>query len=234
LPEGVRAEVTARHGEGCYSVAFAETVPLSELMERHGEVPLPPYLHRPDGPLPLDRSRYQTIFAARAGAVAAPTAGLHFTEELLAAVEARGVRVARVTLHVGPGTFLPVRSDDARQHRMQAEWCEIPADTARLIAQVKRTGGRVVAVGTTTTRALESAATPGGVAAGGRWAGLFITPGHRFQVIDALLTNFHLPCSTLMLLVSAFAGRDRTLAAYAEAVARRYRFYSYGDAMLIL
>ncbi|MBP1687793.1 MAG: S-adenosylmethionine/tRNA-ribosyltransferase-isomerase [Deltaproteobacteria bacterium] len=233
FPEGVCAEVTARHGDGRYSVAFPATVALTALMERHGEVPLPPYIHRPDGPLPLDHTRYQTIFAARAGAVAAPTAGLHFTAELLAAIESRGVRIARLTLHVGPGTFLPVRSDDLCQHRMEAEWCEIPEDTARRIAQVKREGGRVVAVGTTTTRALESAATPAGVQAGVRWADRFITPGHRFQVIDALLTNFHLPGSTLLLLVSAFAGRERILAAYAEAVARRYRFYSYGDAMLI-
>lgn len=233
LPEGVRAEVTARQGDGRYSVAFVETVPLAALMERHGEVPLPPYIHRPDGPLPFDRVRYQTIFAARAGAVAAPTAGLHFTDELLAALESRGVRLARLTLHVGPGTFLPVRSDDWRQHHMEAEWCEIPNATARLIAQTKAEGGRVVAVGTTTTRALESAATPAGVEAGGRWAQVFIAPGHRFQVVDALFTNFHLPGSTLLLLVSAFAGRERILAAYAEAIARRYRFYSYGDAMLI-
>jgi S-adenosylmethionine:tRNA ribosyltransferase-isomerase len=233
FPEGVRAEVTARHGDGRYSVAFCETVPLTTLMERHGEMPLPPYIRRPDGPLPLDQTRYQTIFAARAGAVAAPTAGLHFTAELLAAIESRGVRVARLTLHVGPGTFLPVRSDDPRQHAMEPEWCEIPEDTARLIAQVKADGGRVVAIGTTTTRALESAAAAGGVRPGGRWADVFITPGYRLQVIDALLTNFHLPGSTLLLLVSAFAGRERILAAYAEAVARGYRFYSYGDAMLI-
>lgn len=233
FPEGVRAEVTATHGDGRYSVAFTETVPLAALMERHGEVPLPPYIRRPDGSLPLDQTRYQTIFAARPGAVAAPTAGLHFTDELVTAIESRGVRMARLTLHVGPGTFLPVRCADLRQHIMEAEWCEIPEATAALIAQVKADGGRVVAVGTTTTRALESAAAGGAVRPGGRWAGLFLTPGYRFQVIDALFTNFHLPGSTLLLLVSAFAGRARIVAAYAAAVAQRYRFYSYGDVMLI-
>jgi S-adenosylmethionine:tRNA ribosyltransferase-isomerase len=233
FPEGVRAEVTARHEDGRVTVTFDETVPLPALLERHGEIPLPPYIRRPDGPLPLDQTRYQTIFASSPGAVAAPTAGLHFTDELVAAIEARGVQVARLTLHVGPGTFLPVRCDDLRLHKMDAEWCDIPDATAALITRVKSSGGRVVAVGTTTTRALESAADAGTVRPGGRWAGLFITPGYRFRVVDALFTNFHLPGSTLLLLVSAFAGPEPTLAAYAEAVAQRYRFYSYGDAMLI-
>ncbi|MFI5396878.1 MAG: tRNA preQ1(34) S-adenosylmethionine ribosyltransferase-isomerase QueA [Candidatus Binatia bacterium] len=234
FPEGTRAMVVAAHGDGHYSIAFDDTVSMPRLLERHGEIPLPPYIRRPDGPLPLDHTRYQTIFAAHAGAVAAPTAGLHFTEELLTALQARGVRVARLTLHVGPGTFLPVRCADLCYHAMEAEWCEIPEATAALVARAKAAGSRIVAVGTTTTRALESAAGPDGtVHHGVCWAGLFITPGYQFRVVDALFTNFHLSGSTLLLLVSAFAGRDPILAAYTEAVSQRYRFYSYGDAMLI-
>jgi S-adenosylmethionine:tRNA ribosyltransferase-isomerase len=233
FPGAVRARVTAIHGNGHYSIAFDEAAPVQALLERHGEIPLPPYIRRPDGPLPLDRTRYQTIFASKPGAIAAPTAGLHFTDELTAAIQQKGVSLARLTLHIGPGTFLPVRHDDFRQHTMEAEWYEIPEPTAIRIAETKAAGGRVVAVGTTTTRALESAAVRGAVQAGAGWARLFITPGHQFRVIDALFTNFHLPGSTLLLLVSAFAGRDPIVAAYAEAVRRRYRFYSYGDAMLL-
>jgi len=230
----VRATVTAIHGNGHYSLAFDESAPVHVLLERHGEIPLPPYICRPDGPLPLDRTRYQTIFASNPGAIAAPTAGLHFTHEIIAALQQKGISLARLTLHVGPGTFLPVRCDDSRQHVMEAEWYEIPESTAGRIAETKASGGRVVAVGTTTTRALESAAAVhGAVQPGAGWARLFITPGHQFRIIDALFSNFHLPGSTLLLLVSAFAGRERILAAYAEAVAQRYRFYSYGDAMLI-
>jgi S-adenosylmethionine:tRNA ribosyltransferase-isomerase len=203
-------------------------------MAEHGEMPLPPYIRRPDGPLPLDRDRYQTIFAAAPGAIAAPTAGLHFTDELVRALQARGIGTARLTLHVGPGTFLPVRVRDVRQHTMDPEWCEIAASTAAAIHAAKAAGRRVVAVGTTTTRALESAAgADGRVEAGVRWADCFIVPGHRFRVVDALFTNFHLPGSTLLLLVSAFAGHAAILDAYSEAIDRRYRFYSYGDAMLI-
>lgn len=234
FPEGTHATVVAAHGDGHYSIAFDDTVAMPGLLERHGEIPLPPYIRRPHGPLRLDHTRYQTIFAAHAGAVAAPTAGLHFTEELLTALQTRGVLVARLTLHVGPGTFLPVRCADLSHHAMEAEWCEIPEATAALVAQAKAAGSRVVAVGTTTTRALESAALlDGTVRHGVRWADLFITPGYQFRVVDALFTNFHLPGSTLLLLASAFAGRDPILAAYAEAVSQRYRFYSYGDAMLI-
>lgn len=233
FPDNARGEVVARHENGQVSIAFDAGVELSALLERHGEIPLPPYIRRPDGPLPLDRTRYQTIFASHPGAIAAPTAGLHFTEELLGAVAARGASVAKVTLHVGPGTFLPVRSEDLRQHTMEPEWCDIPEATASLIARVKAKGGRVIAVGTTTTRALESSAQNGMVKAGARWADLFIWPGYEFRVIDALFTNFHLPGSTLLLLASALAGRETILGAYAEAIARRYRFYSYGDAMLI-
>ena len=231
---GACATVTAAHGGGYYRVRFDASTDVAALLGEHGEIPLPPYIRRPDGPLPLDRDRYQTIFAAVPGAIAAPTAGLHFTAPLVHALRARGVAVARLTLHVGPGTFLPVRADDMREHTMAPEWCDIPTQTVTAIREAKAAGHRVIAIGTTTTRALESAAdTDGGVAAGARWAERFIVPGYRFRVVDALFTNFHLPGSTLLLLVSAFAGRDRTLAAYAEAIRLRYRFYSYGDAMLI-
>jgi len=229
----VRLTVEDAHGGGHYTVRPDRTVDVPAWLEACGELPLPPYIKRPDGPLPLDRERYQTIFATVPGAIAAPTAGLHFTEALVEALAALGVRMATVTLHVGPGTFLPVRCDDARQHVMAAEWSTISAATVAAIAETRAAGGRVVAVGTTTTRALESAVVEGSILPGPRWADRFIVPGYRFQVVDALFTNFHLPGSTLLLLVSAFAGRDALRHAYAEAIRRRYRFYSYGDAMLI-
>ena len=234
FPERARATVTTAHGNGHYTVAFEDAATVPVLIERHGEIPLPPYIRRPDGPLPLDRTRYQTVFADVPGAIAAPTAGLHFTNELLTALQRKGVAIARLTLHVGPGTFLPVRSEDLSKHVMAAEWCHVPANTAERIRATKAAGGRVVAVGTTTTRALESAASEGDVVTSGpRWADCFIVPGYAFRVVDALFTNFHLPGSTLLLLVSAFAGRERILNTYAEAIRRGYRFYSYGDAMLI-
>jgi S-adenosylmethionine:tRNA ribosyltransferase-isomerase len=234
LPDERRATITAAHGHGQYTIAFEDAAAAQAVIARHGEIPLPPYIRRPDGPLPLDQTRYQTVFARVPGAIAAPTAGLHFTHELLAAVQRRGVAVAQLTLHVGPGTFLPVRCEDLRKHVMAAEWCDIPAITAERIRTAKAAGGRVVAVGTTTTRALESAAAEhGGVASGPRWADCFILPGHEFRVVDALFTNFHLPGSTLLLLAGAFAGRALILHTYAEAIRRGYRFYSYGDAMLI-
>jgi S-adenosylmethionine:tRNA ribosyltransferase-isomerase len=228
------ASVDAVHGNGRYTIRFSDSLDVPAWLAAHGELPLPPYVKRPDGPLPLDRTRYQTIFAANPGAIAAPTAGLHFTEELLTDLRQHGVETARVTLHVGPGTFVPVRSEDFHHHVMEPEWCEIPEATAATIARVKAAGGRVVAVGTTTTRALESSAVGDGVQPGGRWADRFIVPGYRFRVVDALFTNFHLPGSTLLLLVSAFAGSRTVLATYAEAIRQQYRFYSYGDAMLIL
>lgn len=232
--DDVRAAVADSHGNGRYSIAFDANAPVRALLERHGEIPLPPYIRRPDGPLPLDRTRYQTIFAANPGAIAAPTAGLHFTDALVSSLEGNGIAIAPVTLHVGPGTFLPVRCADFRRHAMEPEWYEIPTATATRIAATRAAGGRIVAVGTTTTRALESAAAvTGTVQSSSGWADLFITPRHRFRVVDALFTNFHLPGSTLLLLVSAFAGRERILSAYTEAIAQRYRFYSYGDAMLI-
>jgi S-adenosylmethionine:tRNA ribosyltransferase-isomerase len=234
LPENVRATITAVHGNGHYTIAFEDAAAAQTLIDRHGEIPLPPYIRRPDGPLPLDLTRYQTVFADVPGAIAAPTAGLHFTDELLAAVQRKGIEIARLTLHVGPGTFLPVRSEDLSKHVMAAEWCDIPAATTERIRAVKAAGGRVVAVGTTTTRALESAAAERDVVASGpRWADCFILPGYQFRVVDALFTNFHLPGSTLLLLVSAFGGHERILSTYAEAIRRGYRFYSYGDAMLI-
>ncbi len=204
--------------------------PALALLARHGQVPIPPYIRkgRPDAD---DAERYQTIFARHDGAVAAPTAGLHFTPEVFAALAERGIDHAFVTLHVGPGTFQPVKVEDVTQHRVEAEWGELPAATAAAIAACKARGGRVVAVGTTTVRVLETAI------GNSSWSGLCdltICPPFAFRVVDALVTNFHLPRSSLLLLVSAFAGLDDVRAAYAEAVAQEYRFYSYGDAMLIL
>jgi S-adenosylmethionine:tRNA ribosyltransferase-isomerase len=216
-----------------------------DFFERWGEVPLPPYIERT--PLPVDRERYQSIFARERGAVAAPTASLHFDAALLAALEARGVERACVTLHVGAGTFQPVRVDDLAEHHMHAEQAVVSRSTCEAVARARARGGRVVAVGTTVIRALESsalAADDGSLAAQDRrtapapapWSGetrLFITPGFRFRVSDALLTNFHLPESTLLMLACAFAGREAVLAAYRHAIAARYRFFSYGDAMLL-
>ncbi len=202
------------------------------VMHAAGVVPLPPYLRR--AAEALDAERYQTVFAGPAGAVAAPTAGLHLTPRLLAALEARGVETARVTLHVGPGTFRNLRPEDLDAGRLHTERLVIPEETALAVERARARGGRVVAVGTTATRTLEARATAGGgVTAGEGSTDLFIRPGYRFQVVDALLTNLHLPGSSLLMLVAAFAGRERVLAAYRHAVASRYRFFSYGDAMLI-
>ncbi|MCC7325624.1 MAG: tRNA preQ1(34) S-adenosylmethionine ribosyltransferase-isomerase QueA [Burkholderiales bacterium] len=231
LPGGARAQVLARAG-GFYLLAFEVTEPLPAWLETHGEVPLPPYVDRPaDG---ADESRYQTVYARVPGAVAAPTAGLHFDDEVLAALAARGVASAFVTLHVGAGTFLPVRHDDLSLHRMHTESYSIPPETTAAIAAARARGGRIVAIGTTTLRALESAAQAlGDVRAGAAETALFITPGYRFAIVDRLLTNFHLPRSTLLMLVCAFAGYDAIRAAYAHAIAARYRFFSYGDALLL-
>ena len=201
------------------------------LMARHGHVPLPPYIEHADSA--DDERRYQTVFAARPGAVAAPTAALHFDEPMLAALDARGVRRAATTLHVGAGTFQPVRSENLAEHRMHSEWFEVPQATVDAVAAAHAAGRRVVAVGTTTLRALESAALGGELVAGARDTDIFITPGFRFRVVDRLVTNFHLPKSTLMMLVSAFAGHARVMALYRHAIAQRYRFFSYGDAMLL-
>ena len=201
------------------------------LLETHGHVPLPPYIEHADDS--DDASRYQTVFAAAPGAVAAPTAALHFDADLLDRLTARGVALAHVTLHVGAGTFQPVRVEQLADHKMHSEWFDVPAATVAAIAQTKAQGGRVLAVGTTTLRALESAARGGLLQAGASETEIFITPGFQFQVVDRLLTNFHLPKSTLMMLVSAFAGHDRVMALYRHAIAQRYRFFSYGDAMLL-
>jgi S-adenosylmethionine:tRNA ribosyltransferase-isomerase len=202
-----------------------------EIFDRLGEMPLPPYLAREAEP--EDRERYQTVYAREPGAVAAPTAGLHFDAAVLAACREAGVAFAYLTLHVGAGTFQPVRVDNLDEHRMHAEWCVVPEATCRAVAAARERGGRVIAVGTTAVRSLETAAASGQLEPYAGETRLFITPGRRFRVIDALVTNFHLPESTLLMLVSAFAGREQVLAAYRHAVAQQYRFFSYGDAMFV-
>jgi S-adenosylmethionine:tRNA ribosyltransferase-isomerase len=228
------AEVMSREA-GEVELRFASAgAELLALLQRHGRMPLPPYIKRADGADERDRHDYQTVFAAKDGAVAAPTAGLHFTPALLDALEARGVRRSAVTLHVGAGTFLPVTAEDPRQHRMHAELGIIEAATAAAVNETRAAGGRIVAAGTTSLRLLEAAADAGGrVPPFSGEVDLFILPGYRFKAVDLLLTNFHLPRSTLFMLVAAFAGLERMKAAYAHAVAARYRFFSYGDACLL-
>jgi S-adenosylmethionine:tRNA ribosyltransferase-isomerase len=221
--------VLGREGE-FYRLRFPN--PVLAVLESHGEVPLPPYIARAAGT--EDEARYQTVYGTRPGAIAAPTAGLHFTEEMLGSLTLRGVAVANVTLHVGAGTFQPVRTEDLSRHRMHFERYQIGAAAADAIAECRARGGRVVAVGTTVVRTLEAAARDDGtVESVAGETDLFITPGYRFRVVDALLTNFHLPKSTLLMLIAAFGGFDRVRAAYAAAVAARYRFFSYGDAMFL-
>jgi S-adenosylmethionine:tRNA ribosyltransferase-isomerase len=233
--EDFSAEVLAKHPEGDLSLRFPVAgADLRRALARHGRMPLPPYIPRRDGPDARDRADYQTIFAAKDGAVAAPTAGLHFTEPLLAALDERGVERVTVTLHVGPGTFLPVKAEDTEAHRLQPEVGVIAAAAARRINAARATGGRVVAVGSTPLRLLESAAEEDGCVH--PFAGetdLFITPGFRFRAVDLLLSNFHLPRSTLFMLVSAFSGLARMHAAYRHAIEAGYRFYSYGDCCLL-
>lgn len=235
LAPGLTAEMRGKDAEG--RVRLACTPGGAEMLaaiRAAGAMPLPPYIRRPKGGDARDRDAYQSLFARREGAVAAPTASLHLTAELLARLDARGIGRAFVTLHVGAGTFAPVKVEDTAQHRMHAEWCELPEATVAAIAATRARGGRIVAVGTTVLRTLESAAeADGALRAGARETSLFITPGYRFAVVDLLLTNFHLPRSTLLMLVAAFAGRERMLAAYAWAVAQHLRFFSYGDACLI-
>ncbi|HYZ61312.1 MAG TPA: tRNA preQ1(34) S-adenosylmethionine ribosyltransferase-isomerase QueA, partial [Acetobacteraceae bacterium] len=229
------ATVIDKHADGTIALAFNLTGDaLLAAFEAAGALALPPYIDRPHGPLPSDAEDYQTIFARHQGAVAAPTAGLHFTPALLAALEARGIRRVTLTLHVGIGTFLPVRVDRITDHHMHAERGEITAGTAAAINQAKQAGGRIVAVGTTSVRLLESAAAADGtVRPFSGETSLFILPGYRFKAVDRLMTNFHLPKSTLMMLVSAFSGRERILAAYAHAIHAGYRFHSYGDACFL-
>jgi len=229
-----RARVVGETSAGARVVEIESPWPVPELLERHGLPPLPPYIARHDAPKPEDRERYQTVYARDDGSVAAPTAGLHFTPELLTRIASAGVSVHYLTLHVGPGTFRPLRAERVEEHRMEAEPIDVPASTAQAVNDARREGRRVIAVGTTTTRALEWAAGADERLREGRGeADLFIRPGHRFRLVDALITNFHLPRSTLLVLVSAFAGRALVLEAYRHAVEARYRFYSYGDATLI-
>lgn len=217
-------------GDGRWRLRLRVEPSVHAWLERVGEVPLPPYIRRSDGPTAADRERYQTVYARVPGAIAAPTAGLHLTPELLDRLRDGEIGVASLTLHVGPGTFLPLRTETAE---MEPEAYDVPEETVARIVATRAQGRRIVAVGTTTVRALESAAGEGDLRAGAGSATLFIRPGHRFRVVDALLTNFHLPRSTLLALVVAFAGWDRIRDAYADALAEGYRFYSYGDAMLI-
>jgi S-adenosylmethionine:tRNA ribosyltransferase-isomerase len=233
--EGFAATVGEKHPEGDLTLRFEIEGPaFREMLARYGSMPLPPYIKRPQGGDPRDRADYQTIFARAEGAVAAPTAGLHFTQFLLDTLSRRGIGWTTLTLHVGPGTFLPVKAADPRDHRMHAEWGILSPETAERIGEAKHSGGRVVAIGTTSLRLLESAAEETGEVR--PFAGetrLFIMPGYRFRAVDLLLTNFHLPRSTLLMLVAALAGLDRIKSAYAHAVASGYRFFSYGDACLI-
>ena len=203
---------------------------LEAMLDELGEMPLPPYIHE----TLQDRDRYQTVYARHDGSAAAPTAGLHFTPELLRQIQEMGVKLCYVTLHVGLGTFRPVKAEDISEHEMHSEYCMIPEETARTINETKQNGGRVICVGTTSCRTVESfAAEDGTLKESAGWTSIFIYPGYRFKVLDALITNFHLPQSTLIMLVSALAGREHVLAAYEEAVKERYRFFSFGDAMFI-
>ena len=232
--DGFTARVEAKGEAGEVTLSFPGADDLFGALVKHGEMPLPPYISRPGGATTADENDYQTVYAARQGAVAAPTAGLHFTDGLMEAVRAAGAQFATVTLHVGAGTFLPVKVDRIADHRMHSEWGEIDADTAATINAARAAGGRIVSVGTTPLRLLETAATEDGkVHPFTGDTDIFITPGYRFKAVDTLMTNFHLPRSTLFMLVSAFAGLDRMRAAYQHAIQTGYRFYSYGDSSLL-
>jgi len=235
FPASVAATAEERHADGSWTLAFAGDEPVEVLLERAGQMPLPPYIAGKRPTDEADRSDYQTIFAAEDGAVAAPTAALHFTPGLLAALTEAGIAHETLTLHVGAGTFLPVKVDDTAEHAMHAEWGRIDAATAARLNAARASGGRIIAVGTTSLRLLESAAAEDGTIR--PFAGdtaIFITPGYRFKAIDGLMTNFHLPRSTLFMLVSALMGLDRMQVAYAQAIREGYRFYSYGDSSLLL
>ncbi|HEU0015602.1 MAG TPA: tRNA preQ1(34) S-adenosylmethionine ribosyltransferase-isomerase QueA [Longimicrobium sp.] len=226
-------EIVASTPGGERIVRLHTPLPVAEALDRHGEVPLPPYVER--AATAEDRERYQTVYARERGSVAAPTAGLHFTPELMAALEGKGVEIVRLVLHVGVGTFRPVETEDPAAHRMHSEWYAVSQEAADALNAVRARGGRIWSVGTTVTRTLESVATEGGVIHPGQgWTDIFIRPPYRFRAVDRLLTNFHLPRSTLLMLVSAFAGHELVMRAYREAVAQRYRFFSYGDAMLLI
>jgi S-adenosylmethionine:tRNA ribosyltransferase-isomerase len=230
--QGFEVEVEeVKDGKG--KIRFQWQGEVVETLKKIGHIPLPPYIKREDEP--FDRDRYQTVFAERDGSIASPTAGLHFTHSMFQSLKENNVRTTTITLHIGIGTFAPVKALDIENHQMEAEWIEISEETAKEIEDTKTRGGKVIAVGTTTTRALESFHNgKGGVRPGKGMTSLFIYPPYRFQVMDGLVTNFHLPKSTLIMLVSAFSGKDLLMRAYHEAINRKYRFYSYGDAMLIL
>jgi S-adenosylmethionine:tRNA ribosyltransferase-isomerase len=230
--EDAEAEVVGITDGGLRRVRFSGALTISELMERYGDVPLPPYIRRPSEP--DDRDRYQTVYAEIDGSVAAPTAGLHFTNAMLATLAERGITVVEIVLHVGPGTFRPVEVDIPSEHRMHAEWYSVPENTARAVNAAKQRGSRVWAIGTTVARTLESVASGTWIVGGSGWTDLFIFPPYEYKIVDALLTNFHLPRSTLLMLVAAFAGIDPTMDAYRQAVASGYRLFSYGDAMAVL
>jgi S-adenosylmethionine:tRNA ribosyltransferase-isomerase len=233
IAEDFTAHIEERFDDGSRLIHFEYEGDFEAVLQRYGNVPLPPYIKR-EQDQEEDWARYQTVFAQRPGAVAAPTAGLHFTPEILKQIQQMGVKIAWITLHVGIGTFKPVTAEDVAEHTMEAEWFEIGKDAAEKINSAHR-DGRIVAVGTTSVRTLESAwdSDSNGVAPGNQWTRLFITPGYQFKLVDALLTNFHLPRSTLIMLVSALAGRDQVMQAYQHAVNKQYRFYSYGDCMFI-
>jgi S-adenosylmethionine:tRNA ribosyltransferase-isomerase len=235
FPAEVSAAAEARHADGSWTLAFAGDEPVELLLERAGQMPLPPYIAGKRPTDEADRSDYQTMFAAKDGAVAAPTAALHFTNDLMSELQAAGVKSETVTLHVGAGTFLPVKAEDTDDHAMHAEWGTLSAEVAARLNAARAAGGRVIAVGTTSLRLLESATGKDGVIQpfSGDTA-IFITPGYHFRAIDGLMTNFHLPKSTLFMLVAALMGRERMQAVYAHAIAAGYRFYSYGDSSLLL
>jgi S-adenosylmethionine:tRNA ribosyltransferase-isomerase len=231
----VTAQAEERHSDGSWTLAFAGEEPVEVLLERAGTMPLPPYIAGKRGADEADRADYQTMFAAEDGAVAAPTAALHFTPELIAALDDAGIGRETLTLHVGAGTFLPVKAEDTDDHAMHSEWGRIEPEVAARLNAARSDGGRIIAVGTTSLRLLESAADEQGtIHPFAADTAIFITPGYKFRVIDGLMTNFHLPKSTLFMLVSALMGRERMRAAYAHAIAREYRFYSYGDSSLLL
>jgi S-adenosylmethionine:tRNA ribosyltransferase-isomerase len=227
---GIQLVVTGRE-DNLFCIQCTNDEPLVDLLEQHGHMPLPPYLERED--TEDDRERYQTVYAQKKGAVAAPTAGLHFDDDILARLHAKGVQTAFVTLHVGAGTFQPVKADKLEDHIMHAEWIDVPQDVVDQINETKARGNRVIAVGTTSVRSLESAAMSGELKAFTGDTRIFIYPGYEFKAVDAMLTNFHLPKSTLIMLISAFAGQDHVMNAYDAAVKEQYRFFSYGDAMFI-
>lgn len=231
LTDEIAVTVLGREND-LFILRCSSNINFDQLLDLHGHIPLPPYIQRQDDA--TDEIRYQTVYAQHSGAVAAPTAGLHFDETLLRACEVAGIEVLRVTLHVGAGTFQPVRAQDIRQHVMHREWCDVSHETAAKLNAIKQRGGRIIAVGTTSVRCLETSAQTGCLQAYQGETQLFIYPGYQFQVVDGLITNFHLPQSSLLMLVSAFAGYENTMQAYQHAIQKGYRFFSYGDAMLIL